>query len=355
MDAIYTIDPLKNVLIITGEDFRGRTWTEGFPPNVTILNLPRFNASSSMEQRCVVALKIIEASCAEARIHIRHSYFGDAFLKAFAPVLHSREVVYYRFCDGQIKKNGHLITRDSPFGLIAENIDYIDAIISDNNTLVRNDGAKIGVHHEKWKCLYAPVEVGQSNQREDGSERRVMWASRLDSQKRPHIVPQIAAELARRKSGMLIDVYGQTVFNECSPSIFNDVPGLRYCGPYDGFSSLRVDRYSIFLYTSWFDGIPNVLIEAMAAGLVVIAPDVGGISELVVDGETGVLLKSVEDDAEMARRYADACARLKSDSALRGKLISGARELLESRHSRVAYRRRVAELFSLRNTVSIDG
>jgi glycosyltransferase involved in cell wall biosynthesis len=40
----------------------------------------------------------------------------------------------------------------------------------------------------------------------------------------------------------------------------------------------------LFLYTSNFDGLPNVLIEAAAAGLPIVSSDVGGIRELLGDG-----------------------------------------------------------------------
>ncbi len=47
---------------------------------------------------------------------------------------------------------------------------------------------------------------------------------------------------------------------------------------------------SIFVLCSLFEGLPIAIIEAMRAGLPVIATDCGGVSELVVDGETGRLV-----------------------------------------------------------------
>ena len=46
----------------------------------------------------------------------------------------------------------------------------------------------------------------------------------------------------------------------------------------------------VFLLTSKVEGLPNVLIEAQAAGCPVIATDVGGTSEALVDGMTGRLV-----------------------------------------------------------------
>ena len=49
------------------------------------------------------------------------------------------------------------------------------------------------------------------------------------------------------------------------------------------------DRADVTVLTSRSEGIPVVLMEAMARGVIVLAPDITGIPELVVPGETGFL------------------------------------------------------------------
>jgi glycosyltransferase involved in cell wall biosynthesis len=53
----------------------------------------------------------------------------------------------------------------------------------------------------------------------------------------------------------------------------------------------------VCLLTSISEGIPLTLIEAMAARLPVVSTNVGGVSEVVRDGETGVLTPAKDDEA----------------------------------------------------------
>ncbi len=69
------------------------------------------------------------------------------------------------------------------------------------------------------------------------------------------------------------------------------------------------------------EGIPVVLMEAMATGLPVVASRLSGIPELVADGSSGLLVPPGDPDA-----LADALARLAGDDALRSRLGAAGRE-----------------------------
>lgn len=89
------------------------------------------------------------------------------------------------------------------------------------------------------------------------------------------------------------------------------------------------------------DGIPNVMIEAMATGLPVVSTRFSGIPELVIDGETG-LLASVDDADEQAA----ALRRALLDPALRARLGCAARRKVEREFTIDASTARLAALFS---------
>jgi glycosyltransferase involved in cell wall biosynthesis len=88
------------------------------------------------------------------------------------------------------------------------------------------------------------------------------------------------------------------------------------------------------------DGIPNVLVEAMASGLPVVSTSVSGIPELVRDGENGLL---VPPDDPVA--LADALLRLRRDPELAARLASAGRETVRQRFDGELLARRLASLF----------
>ncbi|HEX6039064.1 glycosyltransferase family 4 protein [Longimicrobium sp.] len=87
------------------------------------------------------------------------------------------------------------------------------------------------------------------------------------------------------------------------------------------FTGHRADLPSVMaaldllVLPSYSEGVPNVVMEAMAAGKPVLATAVSGVPELVVDGETGLLIPPRDADA-----IADGLIRLGTDAALRARL-----------------------------------
>jgi glycosyltransferase involved in cell wall biosynthesis len=73
------------------------------------------------------------------------------------------------------------------------------------------------------------------------------------------------------------------------------------------------------------EGMPVVALEGMAAGLPLIAADVGGLSEIVIDGQNGLLFESGN-----SRLLADRIQLLLRDRGLRERLSAGARQTAES-------------------------
>jgi glycosyltransferase involved in cell wall biosynthesis len=85
----------------------------------------------------------------------------------------------------------------------------------------------------------------------------------------------------------------------------------------------RLAQHGIFVLLSDHEGMPISVIEAMRAGLAIVASRLPGIEEMVTHGESALL---VNNDA---RDVADALARLLADPALRARLAQAARARYE--------------------------
>lgn len=84
----------------------------------------------------------------------------------------------------------------------------------------------------------------------------------------------------------------------------------------------------VFALSSTSEASPNVIIEAMAMGLPVVATRVGGIPELVADGATGLLV-----EPRNPANLAEAIITLLTDEARRCSMGENSREIILARHS----------------------
>lgn len=84
----------------------------------------------------------------------------------------------------------------------------------------------------------------------------------------------------------------------------------------------------LYLNTSIHEGIPMTILEALARGIPVIAPAVGGITEIITNGVEGFLIESRDPEA-----FAEKCLLLLENEELREKMSKAARRRAESAFS----------------------
>jgi len=95
---------------------------------------------------------------------------------------------------------------------------------------------------------------------------------------------------------------------------------LEWLGPRDDVAALWQQAH-IAVLPSYREGLPKALLEAAASGRPMVAADVPGCREVVIDNETGLLVA-----ARDAVALADALRRLAVDEGLRRRLGSAARQ-----------------------------
>jgi glycosyltransferase involved in cell wall biosynthesis len=104
------------------------------------------------------------------------------------------------------------------------------------------------------------------------------------------------------------------------------IPGkaVRLVPPVSGEEKLACfERADVFVFPSHYEGMPMAVLEAMAAGLPVVATSVGGIPELVADGVNGILIAPrAPRDLSAALEKLCKDARLRSEMGHKNILLS---------------------------------
>jgi glycosyltransferase involved in cell wall biosynthesis len=100
------------------------------------------------------------------------------------------------------------------------------------------------------------------------------------------------------------------------------------------------EALDVFALSSLREGLPNVLLEAMALEVPVVATRVAGVPRLIADGGNGLLVGPGSED-QLAR----ALGRLLADAGLRERLRREGRRTVEARHSFAARMDRIRAVY----------
>jgi glycosyltransferase involved in cell wall biosynthesis len=102
--------------------------------------------------------------------------------------------------------------------------------------------------------------------------------------------------------------------------------GARACAEWPHDHVMAAFRRCLFaiLPSICLDACPTTVLEAMASGRTVVATATGGIADMIVDGESGLLVPPGDD-----YKLAEAMARLLNDTDLRARLAVGAHERVQ--------------------------
>lgn len=96
----------------------------------------------------------------------------------------------------------------------------------------------------------------------------------------------------------------------------------------------------VFVLPSHSEGSPNVLLEAMAAGVPIVATNVGGVPEVVENGETALLVPAKDRPA-----LASGLAQILNDKNLAGRLTANSAALIADRFTPEKYVRALMDIY----------
>ncbi len=129
---------------------------------------------------------------------------------------------------------------------------------------------------------------------------------------RPWRLLFVGNDFERKGGDFLLRLYREKLSQTCTLTILSNDPAVRSISMPPGVQhlhSLSLEQlrqvfreHHVFVFPTRQDFLPQVLAEALAFGLPCIANDVGGIRDLVIDGETGFLMKGTDSLDQWAQR-----------------------------------------------------
>jgi L-malate glycosyltransferase len=156
-----------------------------------------------------------------------------------------------------------------------------------------------------------------------GERFRVGAVGRLVPVKDPDLFLDVAEAVARVRDDVTFEFIGDgplrsSFEHACRARGLDSI--VRVLGHRSDASRL-VGEFDLLLFTSRSEGIPYALLEAMAAGVPTVAPRVGGLPEVLVDGESALF-----SEERSAASLAGKIDQVLSRGDLRERLSKGALE-----------------------------
>ena len=166
----------------------------------------------------------------------------------------------------------------------------------------------------------------------DTNSVRILFAGRLVPQKRPELFIEMASQLREKLPGVNLEfvIAGdgrlRAELEQLARKHSLENNGLKFVGEVSEMSELYLSS-DILVLTSDHEGTPNVILEAMAYGLPVVATKVGGVPGILND-RCGILVEPKNSEELVA-----AVSKLTNNKELRVNMGKQGKEYVGKNHS----------------------
>jgi len=253
-------------------------------------------------------------------------FYTNLYAAGAARVLGAREVGALRNDGaGEVTATGMLLGRLSL---------RIPRLVAANSRAAIETAKKLGVRSDRLRFLANVVDTTafKPGPASSNGPTRLLAVGRLEPQKRLDRFISILASIKERTSCQIkATIVGDGPERQMLTRQAEElglVPGtIEFAGAVNNISEVYM-RADVLALTSDWEGTPNAVLEAMAAGLPVVATRVGGVPEVVQAGETGFLVEP--DDTEA---FTESLLGLINNPQLRTEMGKRARRYVEANHS----------------------
>jgi glycosyltransferase involved in cell wall biosynthesis len=207
-------------------------------------------------------------------------------------ITHNRAYIGFFFCD-DVDPTGDKVSYLRAFSrsanranvhLLSDSVKYFGGVINE-----------LGLERSASHGILFPVQnntMSVARKRTYSATSRILWSGRFDRQKRL----DIALAVAKMCPHLTFDFCGFPLLDSQSQVIdeLRSLDNVLFKGRYSDFTSIDVDIYDALLLTTQWEGTPNIALECGVRGLPVVAPSLGGLTELI-GNERGYLVGRFDD------------------------------------------------------------
>ncbi|SHG28541.1 Glycosyltransferase involved in cell wall bisynthesis [Marinomonas polaris DSM 16579] len=146
----------------------------------------------------------------------------------------------------------------------------------------------------------------------------------VDKHKGQKVLIEAASLLEKSHPDLHIVFFGDGADKEELESLSKDIKNITWMGFRPKIGDY-LPYFDLFAFPSRNEGLGSTLLDVMDAGVPIIASNVGGIPDIVINNETGILIEANDSSA-----LKDAIIKLSSDKALQTRLVEGAKKQIEN-------------------------
>ncbi len=282
------------------------------PESIEIIECPFFQAKDFFANFLSLHRKLISLECDLVHCHGGRSVFWISLLNFSTPILYTVHGLHFVSRSGFSRHLGACIEwwniKRSSYTIFVSNYDRQNAqrwhlLGNTRNVVIHN-----GIDHRIFGGNVSealPENVKTPANSLDSRKWNITYVGRLESVKDPLLFLRIV-ELLPEANAILV---GDGSLRNQVKDIVEEIQiheRIYLTGAISRSKALNLmSQSSIIVMTSHREGLPMVALEAMALGIPIVASAVGGIPELIVNGETGFLI-----DSRDPRLYANAIRRI---------------------------------------------
>ncbi|HSG70266.1 MAG TPA: GT4 family glycosyltransferase PelF, partial [Planctomycetaceae bacterium] len=229
------------------------------------------------------------------------------------------------------------------FRRLSRLVNRIVAVSEDSRQLTIAEG----IRPEKTLTIVNGIDVEKFPYSGPAPAGPVVLVARLSPEKNVECLLRSVPEIVKVRPDFRLEIAGDGACREdlvALSAALELTNCVTFLGETRDIPSL-LGRASLFVLPSLTEGVSLTLLEAMARGLPVVATDVGGNPEVVVDGETGLIVPSNDPSA-----LAQAILRVLEDKCKSHQMGQAGRTRVEQHFD---IRRMVKEYESLYSTVAV--